>query len=120
MQLDKFIVVYKDGGLPEVWNTYTYQEVYRNNPDHFKGYRILATFNTNSSPCDTVSIEQEAERLYPDTKENETVSMGHNGIQDLRRSAHITAARQYMDTIEKLRVEVDELKTKMYGQKHNL
>lgn len=49
------------------------------------------------------SIEDEAARLYPDTKENETVSMGHNGIQDLRRSAHISAARQYMGEISRLK-----------------
>lgn len=110
MQLDKFIVVYKDGGLPEVWNTYTYQEVYRNNPDHFKGYRILTTFNENSAPFDTAYIEQEAARLYPDIPE-----AGDDGDRTIERSAHITAARQYMGEIEKQAARIKELEDHLKG-----
>lgn len=46
------------------------------------------------------SLEQEAERLYPD---------GENHAQ-VKRSAHIAAARQYMGEIERLRAENGEMR----------
>lgn len=52
------------------------------------------------------SIEEEAKRLYPYGEKNIILSTAtYNSIMDVQREAHITAARQYMDTIDKLRAE---------------
>lgn len=57
------------------------------------------------------SIEDEAEKLYPYADKNVTLStVTYNSIMDVQRETHITCARQYMDTIEKLRAENSKLR----------
>lgn len=56
---------------------------------------------------DKLTPEQEAERLYPINSQLEKTQLPIYKIQQL---AHITAARMYMDTIEKLKAENERLK----------
>lgn len=51
------------------------------------------------------SIGDEAESLYPIP---ESATHNYKFKADLQRSAHITCARQYTDTIEKLRAELEQ------------
>lgn len=65
-----------------------------------------------SIPAD---IEQEAERLYPNKYKNgEGGAKGSHymdfEIAEIKRSAHITAARMYMDTIERLTRENEKMR----------
>lgn len=63
------------------------------------------------------SAEQEAARLYPAVS---TLEKSQLPIYQIQRQAHISCAGMYTGEIEKLRAELNELKTKNYGQKHNL
>lgn len=51
------------------------------------------------------SLEQEAERLYPYQMPQREIVLTFAEVTDYKRSAHITAARQYMGEIEQLRAE---------------
>lgn len=55
------------------------------------------------------SIEDEAERLYPDLPKDLGTYTG-NILSEAKRSAHITCAHQYMGTIEKLRAENSKMR----------
>lgn len=52
------------------------------------------------------SITDEAERLYPDEKDERPIR-SIDDIREAQRSAHTTCGRQYMGEIEKLRAERD-------------
>lgn len=68
-----------------------------------------------SLPAD---IEQEAEKLYPNKYKNgEGGAKGSHymdfEIAEIKRSAHITCARQYMDTIERLKAKIVSLEEEL-------
>lgn len=118
MNLKKYIVTQNWRGTTAIWQTKNFKQ--EENPDH----KILATFNKDevlSQPDPTpASAEDEAARLYPydATLEAGTSEWGvDQELTDMQRTAHITCARMYTDTIAALKEELQRLR-ELYGIKY--
>lgn len=81
---------------------------------HFSELEIL----DESLPA---SVEQEAEKLYPYPKgRDREMPYDEHQIADLQREAWVDTCRMYLDTIEKLKAEVESLRKLLPKEYQNI